>query len=100
MGLARVLVFLLFVGVSGKRPIRTVHNLYPHDATAIPALDLLGGHAMMRLASKFFVHRESAAKVLAAEFPSLRRKLAIINHGNWMEHYPIPSDLHIYTGSV
>jgi glycosyltransferase involved in cell wall biosynthesis len=66
----------------------TAHNLYPHEACDVPGLDWLARRFVIGASRKVFVHGQTAAGVLAEEFPSVRPKIVIIDHGQWVDLYP------------
>ena len=54
--------FLLLARFRGSRVIWTVHNLYPHKACVISALDKLARWIIVRSATRFLIHGRSAAE--------------------------------------
>lgn len=68
----------------------TAHNLLPHERCKLPVLDVLGRHAVIRLAQRVLVHGAQAEAVLCTRFPAVKGKCLRIPHGNWIDHYPTP----------
>lgn len=88
VGFARFVALLILIRLLGLRVLWTAHNLYPHDRCPLPVLDTLARRFVIAIASTVFVHGPSAARILEAEFPSVRGKTVIIDHGNWIGRYP------------
>lgn len=82
--------FVLLLGLMRWRGARfawTAHNLLPHQASAIPALDRLARRIVLRLADWVLVHGEQAAQLLQESFPFDPRKLLLIPHGHFAGQY-------------
>jgi beta-1,4-mannosyltransferase len=84
----RFVVLLLLVRMRGAKLLWTAHNLVPHDPTEIPGMDYLGRRIVIALSHRVFAHGTNAAAVIKGKFPQVRGKLVVIEHGNWIDHYP------------
>ncbi|OUS23902.1 hypothetical protein A9Q98_14310 [Thalassotalea sp. 42_200_T64] len=84
----RFCLFLLYIKIRCRSLYWTAHNLYPHNPSSTPFLDKIARWLVILLCSKVFVHRETAAKTLIKEFPRVKSKLKIIEHGSWVDYYP------------
>lgn len=84
----RFVLLLVLTRICGIRLLWTAHNLYPHDRNKIVFLDWLGRRILVSLSFRVFAHGQSAASIVAREFPSVRQRLVTIPHGNWIEYYP------------
>lgn len=78
---------LILVRSKTKEIWWTAHNLLPHERCAIPLLDVLARHLIIRMSSRVFIHGAEAEKVLLERFPAARRKCVRIPHGHWMDLY-------------
>lgn len=85
---SRFVALLLLAKAKGAHIAWTAHNLLPHDPCAMPWLDVLGRHIVIRLSGVILVHGPAAAAVLADRFPAVREKTVLIPHGHWIGHYP------------
>lgn len=85
---SRFVALLLLAKAKGARIAWTAHNLLPHDPCAMPWLDVLGRHIVIRLSGVILVHGPAAAAVLVERFPAARGKIVQIPHGHWIGHYP------------
>jgi beta-1,4-mannosyltransferase len=84
-----LLLFLLLLAQwRGVHLIWTVHNLYPHDRCIVPRLDILTRRLLTKCCELFFVHSPSAEAAVLREFPAVRGRIVLINHGHWMDYYP------------
>lgn len=83
----RFILLLVLTRLCGIRLLWTAHNLYPHDRNKIAVLDRLARKIIVALSYRVFAHGESAASVVAQEFPGVLGKLVIIPHGNWIGFY-------------
>jgi len=79
---------LFFIRMRGGKLLWTAHNLLPHAATPIPGIDCLGRRIVIALSHRIFVHSMSAAPVIEERFPRARGKIALIQHGHWVDYYP------------
>ena len=84
----RFLLFLALIRSRGTRVVWTVHNLYPHDACPLPVIDRIARRALARAGSLFPVHGPSAEQVVLREFPAMKGRTLLIQHGHWMNYYP------------
>jgi beta-1,4-mannosyltransferase len=91
-GFGRFVLLLALARLCGLRLLWTAHNLYPHERTRPAFLDELGRALLIRMCHKVFAHGDSAAAIVAREFPAVRGKLVIIPHGNWINHYACNTD--------
>jgi len=66
----------------------TAHNLYPHEPCLVRRLDWLARIFVITFSRKVFVHGPAAEEILIQEFPSLKRKTVVIDHGHWVDFYP------------
>lgn len=82
------LFFLALVRWRGARLIWTIHNLYPHEPSIIPQLDLLARRLVVGMGSLFFVHGSAAEADVLLEFPSLAGRTVLIQHGHFVGYYP------------
>jgi beta-1,4-mannosyltransferase len=83
--------FLFFLGLIRRRGVRlawTVHNLYPHDPCPLPGIDWTARRALIRTGSLFLIHGPSAEKAALREFPAMRGRTQLIEHGHWIDYYP------------
>jgi beta-1,4-mannosyltransferase len=91
LGVFRFLMFFAratALRLRGSRVVWTVHNLQDHDATW-RWVELMFARLVVRLASGVIVHSPIAAQIVADEFgPGIRRKLAVVPHGNYIGVYP------------
>jgi beta-1,4-mannosyltransferase len=88
LAFARFVALFTLMRMMGLRVLWTAHNLYPHDRCGLPVLDALARRFVIAIATTVFVHGPTAAGILEAEFPSVRGKTRIIEHGNWIGRYP------------
>ncbi len=85
---ARFVRFILMPQLWGIPVYWTAHNLYPHEKCEIPGVDWLARRLVISVSRRVFVHGPTAAGILAEEFPSVRQKIVIIDHGHWVDLYP------------
>lgn len=86
----RYLAFILIIKLSNSKIVWTAHNLYPHDTKNNKIghiIDILARHIVVFVSSLIIVHGKNAANILASEFPMAKSKIAIIDHGNWIDYY-------------
>jgi len=81
-------LFLFYIKIKCRSIYWTAHNLYPHNPASIPCLDVLARWLVIALCTKIFVHGKTAAQTLMNEFPLVKSKLELIDHGNWIDYYP------------
>jgi glycosyltransferase involved in cell wall biosynthesis len=67
----------------------TAHNLLPHEPCRIPSFDRLGRRLVIALSDRVYVHGKSAAAVVQDAFPVVRAKLTVVDHGHWIDMYPL-----------
>ncbi len=91
-GFVRFVLLLALARLCGLRLLWTAHNLYPHERSRPAVLDELGRAFLIRLCHTVFAHGESAAAIVAHTFPAVRKKLAVIPHGNWIDYYARGTD--------
>lgn len=81
-------VFLLaMIRLKGARIAWTAHNLFPHERSAWPWLDVLGRHIVVAASDFIFVHGAQATRVLEQAFPAVQGKVTLIPHGHWIDYY-------------
>lgn len=87
-GVIHVAAGLVMLRIRGVRVVWTAHNLYPHDG----GKDLLAHRVVRRLVVKYScricVHGRAAGEMVRREFGVSREKIVILEHGNWIGHYP------------
>jgi len=88
----RFVLLIALARLCGIRLLWTAHNLYPHDRSRIAFLDRLGRTILVSLSHRVFAHGDSAAAIVAREFPRARGKLVSIPHGHWIGHYADETD--------
>ncbi len=88
----RFVLLLALARLCGIRLLWTAHNLYPHERSRLEFLDSLGRRILVSLSHRVFAHGESAATIVAREFPGARSKLVTIPHGHWIGHYADETD--------
>jgi beta-1,4-mannosyltransferase len=84
----RFVLLLLLVRARGAKLLWTAHNLAPHEPTPFPGMDRLGRIIVIGLSYRVFAHSKSAAARIREHYPQVDRKLVVIEHGNWIGHYP------------
>ena len=84
----RFVAVLLLVRMRGAKLLWTAHNLMPHVPTPIPGMDWLGRRIVIGLSHRVFVHGASAGAALEKRFPQVSDKLALLQHGHWIDYYP------------
>jgi len=87
-GFGRFVFFLALIRWRGARLVWTVHNLYPHDPSPLPVIDRLARRLLVRAGSLFLIHGPSAEEAALREFPAMRGRTQLIEHGHWMDYYP------------
>lgn len=85
---ARWLALLMTIRARRARIVWTAHNLLPHDRSPIACLDALARHVVIALSRRIMVHGKHAAEALVERFPTAKRKISLLPHGNWIDHYP------------
>ena len=86
---ARFVALLLLARLCGARLVWTAHNVMPHDPTPFPGMDRLGRWIVIALSHRIFVHGPSAAAIVEARFPQVKRKLTpLLQHGPVFDLYP------------
>ena len=89
ISIARFCLFLTLAKLLGKKIVWTMHNLYPHYVMKVGKLDYLLRSFMILFSNLIFVHGQTAKKIVSAEFPFVQnKKFCIIQHGNYLDHYP------------
>lgn len=90
---AKLLLFWLDIAIArirGRRIVWTVHNLISHESPA-PDIELRARRLLASVASRLFFHGKSALdRVQALYRMNLGPKASIIEHGNYIGHYPAP----------
>jgi beta-1,4-mannosyltransferase len=84
-------LFLFFLALTrwrGARLIWTIHNLYPHDRCVVPRLDIFARQLLVKMGSRFLIHGFSAEAEVLREFPKLKGRTILIEHGHWIDYYP------------
>lgn len=84
----RFVALLLLARLRGGRIVWTAHNLFPHDRSFLPILDVIGRHIVIALAHTILVHGREPAASLSTRFPRSREKLVSLPHGHWIGYYP------------
>jgi beta-1,4-mannosyltransferase len=82
------LFFLLLARLRGARLIWTVHNVYPHRSCSIPALDKIARWIIVRTATRFLIHGNSAAQEVLLHFPAMAGRIDLIDRGSYIGYYP------------
>jgi glycosyltransferase involved in cell wall biosynthesis len=86
-GFSRFLFLLALARWRGARIIWTVHNLYPHEPCAFSALDRFARWILVRIGARFFIHGQSAETEVLREFPAMKGRTTLIEHGHWIGFY-------------
>lgn len=84
----RLSLLLVLIRAKGCHVLWTAHNLLPHDAAVVPALDIVARRVLIRLCYRIFVHGSRAATMLIERFPGAGKKIVTIEHGHWIDYYP------------
>ena len=84
----RFVAVLVLVRIRGAKLLWTAHNLLPHVPSPIPGMDWLGRRVVIGLSHRVYVHGESAGAALEKRFPQVRGKIAMIQHGHWVDYFP------------
>jgi glycosyltransferase involved in cell wall biosynthesis len=86
---ARFTRFILMLRFWGIPVYWTAHNLYPHEVCNVPGLDWLVRRVVIAASHRVFVHGAAATGIMVEEFPSVRKKVVVIDHGHWVDFYPM-----------
>lgn len=89
----RFVILLILIKLFGSKIIWTAHNLYPHEKSGLLIVDKLARHTIILFSSIIFVHGFSAANIVAQEFPRTTKKIVVIDHGAWIDHYKNDSSM-------
>lgn len=89
-GFIRFLALLFICRIRTRHIWWTAHNLYPHQRSRIPQLDVWARRLLIRLSEGILVHGREAEKLVLKEFPEAKGKTTIIPHGHWIGAYPQP----------
>ncbi len=85
----RFALFLALLRARGARLVWTAHNLYPHDGGRASRMHRLARWLVTRLSCVILAHGDFAASAIATEFGIPRHKICVIEHGHWIDYYPI-----------
>lgn len=87
-GFIRFVILLFVCRLKTRRIWWTAHNLYPHQRSRLPILDVFARRLLIGLSEGVLVHGKEAKKLISNEFPAAAYKCLNIPHGHWIEKYP------------
>jgi glycosyltransferase involved in cell wall biosynthesis len=88
--LAKFIVDLAAVRLSGRRIVWTLHNLIPHEAR-FPRLETAARKMICKMASVVIVHGRAGREEVGRRFGCRPDKIVVIPHGHYRSAYGAPN---------